>query len=83
MPDPSEWGEPLDPSQVVNPIVFQFRPNKFVKVKSDKLDEWEKLFVQHVGFAPAHHEQMSKPAWYGSPGGSVTGCNGGWDDCDD
>lgn len=76
MAESHRWGEALDPSEVVNPVVFNFRPNKYLKVAEDRLGDWERLFAEKVGFRPAG---LSNP-WAGSPGGSISGSNADWDD---
>lgn len=75
-----DWGEELDPSEVVNPVVFYFRPNKYVKVGADRLRDWEELFAEKVGFRPAPRAGATAMPWAGSPGGCISGSNGDWDD---
>lgn len=80
------WGEETSASDVVNPVVFHFKPKQFVKVSPENLAKWEEFFLQHVGLRPVPQGQPGAaerlPAWYGSPGGSISGSNGDWDDCD-
>lgn len=78
MTSADEWGEELDASAVVNPVVLHFRPNKYLKVDEEHLEEWEQFFLENVGFRPPAE---SRAPWAGSPGGGVSGSNGGWDDC--
>ena len=72
------WGEELDPAEVVNPVVFHFRPNRYLKVGADRLADWERLFAEKVGFHPSRGAEAAP--WAGSPGGSITGSWDGWDD---
>lgn len=80
--DVSSWGEVIDAEEVNAPIVFHFKPTKFVRVADDRLRDWEQYFVENVGFAPPAAEGLRPDPWAGSPGGSISGSNGGWDDCD-
>jgi hypothetical protein len=77
--DANQWGEEIPQSEVVNPVIFHFRPKSFFQVRSDKLEEWEKFFIENVGFAPTRASATNIVA-AGWPGGGVSGCNGGWDD---
>ena len=74
--DPAYWGEELDPSRVVNPVVFNFVPNKYLKVSNDRLADWEQLFADKVGFPPNIHQGRLRQ------NESISGSNGDWDDCD-
>lgn len=76
----SEWGKVVrleDASP--GPIVFHFRPTKYLEVKPEKLKEWEQLFMKNVGLKPSRklaHE------WSGDPHETISGSNDDWDDCD-
>lgn len=79
-----EWGEEIPPSEVVNPVIFHFRPNRYFRVGREKLAEWEQFFAENVGFPPSTQEDgaaAERTAWAGSPGGGVSGSDDGWDDC--
>lgn len=81
--DVSDWGEVVEAADVEMPVVFHFKPTKFVKISEDKLSDWEEYFAKNVGFKPP--QQTGGPGarpWAGSPGGSISGSDDGWDDCD-
>lgn len=76
-------GQPFSQDQNFSPIVFHFKPNKYLIVANDKLKEWEEYFAENVGLRFDKNLAQS--------GGVVTqmrrseticGCNDGWDDCD-
>jgi hypothetical protein len=81
MNDPEEWGEEIPADQVVNPIVFHFRPTQFVPTAPEDRQVWEQFFTENVGFpppAPAMASVTAQPAPY--PNGGESGSNNGWDD---
>ena len=47
-----DWGEVVEPAEAVGPIVFQFRPTRYVKEAPERLKEWEAFFVENTGLAP-------------------------------
>lgn len=61
------------------PVVFAFRPTKILQVNPEKLEEWEKIFVENVGMKPDREQAMR---WSGDPKETISGSNGDWDDCD-
>jgi hypothetical protein len=63
--------------QVVNPMVFHFRPHSFVAVSAENRAKFEKFFEENVGFPPPKISDDLRPAW---PNGGISGSNGGWDD---
>jgi hypothetical protein len=79
----NRWGEvvKLD-RKTTGPIVFHFRPNKYMRVNEAHLKEWEKLFAAYVGVPPnrAHFKELYE--WSGDPGETISGSNNGWDECD-
>lgn len=80
MSDAKQWGEEIPLSEVVNPVIFHFRPKSFVQVKPEKLDEWEQFFAENVGFPPRRASSDQPSAAVRWPGGGISGSNGGWDD---
>lgn len=78
-----EWGHPEERVAAVEesrfPVVFAFRPTKFLVVNPDKRDEWEKLFVDNVGMRP---DREAASRWSGDPKETISGSNSDWDDCD-
>jgi hypothetical protein len=75
------WGKEVSIDQVVNPVVFHFRPHTFVAVSAENRAKFEKYFEENVGFPPpttTSGDQSLRAAW---PNGGISGSNGGWDDC--
>jgi len=70
----------------VAPVVFNFRPAKYVVVAPEHLKEWEDLFAKKIGFPPdrAKLKQMLPRGWSGDPKETISGsnCPEIWDDCD-
>lgn len=77
---PEEWGEEVPADQVVNPVVFHFRPHTFVAVSEKNRAKFEKYFEENVGFPPPKVDtpQAARASY---PNGGISGSNGGWDDC--
>jgi hypothetical protein len=93
------WGEEiaLRPSGT-GPIVFHFRPTKYLLVKKEKRAEWEAMFRKYVGAVPdkallpelRQHRGDHAPVpelrgdypWSGDPHETISGSGDGWDDCD-
>jgi hypothetical protein len=77
------WGETIPPDQVVNPIVYQFRPNRYVQVDDAHRAQFEEYFRENIGFPPppAAGSQGVRPEqsapW---PNGGISGSNNDWDD---
>jgi len=77
-------GQSISQDRNFSPIVFHFRPTKYLVVADDKLKEWEEYFAENVGLrfdknlaqsggdvsAQMHRKE------------SISGSNGDWDDCD-
>lgn len=61
------------------PVVFAFRPTKFLTVAPDKLRDWEELFEKNVGTLPSREAAYR---WSGDPKETISGSNNDWDDCD-
>jgi hypothetical protein len=72
-----EWGEEIPLSKVVNPIIFHFRPNKYLRVGPERRKEWEQFFEENVGFRPSAPVGARAAKW---PNGGISGSNDGWDD---
>ena len=78
-----EWGEVLPPSEVVDPIIFHFRPNKILTVAPGHRADFEKFFEENVGFPPPPESPSTSPStrmMSRYPNGGISGSNGGWDD---
>ncbi|MGH2617953.1 MAG: hypothetical protein ACRDJC_22215 [Thermomicrobiales bacterium] len=76
-----EWGEVIPPSEVVDPIIFHFRPNKILSIAPEHRADFEKFFEENVGFPPPPvpaSGSMEMRAAY--PNGGISGSNDGWDD---
>src|SRR5215210_2667946 len=78
-------GQPFSQGQNFSPIVFHFKPNKYLIVADDKLKEWEEYFAENVGLR--FDKNLVKGG--GDDGArmmdmheSISGSNGDWDDCD-
>jgi hypothetical protein len=80
--DPHYWGKEIPHSEVINPVVFNFRPDKFLAVDAEHRKDWEKFFHENVGVPPRSAVESAPgrmlPARY--PNGGISGSNGGWDD---
>ncbi len=80
-----KWGEVVELNEVgkqgmsTSPIVFHFRPTKYLKVAPDRLKDWEKYFAKNVGLPPDRKAAMM---WSGDPKETISGSNDDWDDCD-
>ena len=55
------------------PIIFNFRPTSFEFVGPERHEEWTRLMREHVGM---HAVRDFDPCE------TISGCSGGWDDCD-
>lgn len=73
-----EWGERVVELDEGGPVVFHFRPTKYLVVSPERRKEWEKLFVENVGLRP----DRTLARWSGDPRETISGSNDGWDDCD-
>ena len=76
----SDWGEEIPVTEVVNPVVFHFRPNKFLKVNEAHRADWERFFQQNVGFPPHSAVEAGPGVAARWPNGGISGSNDGWDD---
>jgi hypothetical protein len=72
---PDYWGEELRSEEVVNPLVFHFKPDRFIRVAPERLRDWEQLFLENVGLRPAREARAGGVVSY-----TVSGSAGGWDD---
>lgn len=75
-----EWGEEIPRSEVVDPVVFYFRPTKWIAIDEAHRADFEKFFFENVGFkvpAASSGVQSRLPAY---PNGGISGSNEGWDD---
>ena len=77
------WGEVVElDRRKTGPIVFHFTPTKYMRVNEAHLKDWEKLFAAYVGVPPNREQFKMQYDWSGDPGETISGSNGGWDDCD-
>jgi hypothetical protein len=75
-----DWGDVVELSQQeTGPIVFHFRPNKYMRVAPERLKEWEEFFAANVGLRP--DPELAR-MWSGDPKETISGSNDDWDDCD-
>ena len=75
-----EWGDRVTElgSERAGPVVFHFRPTKYLEVAEDRLKDWEQLFIENVGLRP--DRDLAK--WSGDPNETISGSGSDWDDCD-
>jgi hypothetical protein len=73
-----EWGDVVELGDRTGPVVFHFRPTKYIQVEPDRLKDWEKLFMENVGLLP----DRELVGWSGDPKETISGSNDDWDDCD-
>lgn len=79
---PSEdWGEVVELKEGTGPIVFHFRPTKYIKVEESRREEWERFTEQNTGLRPSRKLAMEY-RWSGDPKETISGSNDGWDDSD-
>lgn len=75
------WGEEIPAAEVVDPVIFHFRPTKILAISPERRADFEKFFEENVGFPPPKRSSGSAAAraakW---PNGGISGSNDGWDD---
>ena len=78
--DIRDWGERITEvgDERAGPVVFHFRPTRYLEVKPDRLDDWKDLFVKNVGLRP----DRDLVGWSGDPNETISGSGDDWDDCD-
>lgn len=76
------WGKEITPEMFrkedkLHPIVFNFRPIRFVKVSPDRIKDWEEEFAKKIGMRllPNANEHCATVSGSGGVGGD-------WDDSD-
>jgi len=89
-----DWGRIVEIEQVSEqdretlggpyPIVFHFRPNRFIVVSDDKREDWAKHFEANVGALPKKPtlDRRLLEGWSGDPKETISGSNSDWDDSD-
>jgi hypothetical protein len=79
--DAQEWGEEIPRDEVIDPVVFHFRPTKWIVIDEAHRADFEDFFFENVGFkVPAAVAPGVRPALPAYPNGGTSGSNGGWDD---
>lgn len=78
--------KPQKPGKIA-PLMFNFRPAKYIVVAPDHLKEWEELFAKQIGFPPDRKKLfngLQECGWSGDPKETISGsnCPDIWDDCD-
>jgi hypothetical protein len=78
--DEREWGREIVEvgEERAGPVVFHFRPTRYLRVSPDRLRDWEELFAKNVGL---RLDRGLLPMG-DDPGGTISGSNDDWDDCD-
>ncbi len=79
-----DWGEIVDPSEFTRaghvPVVYHFQPKTYVRVAPERLQEWERYFVENVGIVPDHGRAAS---WMEQArSATMSGSHDCWDDAD-
>ncbi len=77
---PKSWGKEVPLDEVVNPVVFHFRPHTFVAVSAKNRAKFKKYFEENVGFPPPRMKGVQAKRAARWPNGGISGSNGGWDD---
>jgi hypothetical protein len=72
------WGDEIAASDVVDPILFNFRPNKWVHVDAEHRADFERFFQENVGFHPSAAVKGAQAVRWPTEG--ISGSNEGWDD---
>lgn len=90
--DIENWGEVVGLNEVAAriadktagpiPVVFHFRPTKFLVVAQDHLKDWERYVAENVGLSRLPQVEDGGYPWTGDPRETISGSAGGWDDCD-
>ena len=80
--DESEWADKDSTVEELRdgrlPVVFAFRPTRYMRVAPAKLREWEEVFAENVGTRP---DKALAQRW--SEGYlTFSGSGSDWDDCD-
>lgn len=78
--DAQEWGEEIPQGEVVNPVVFHFRPTKWIAIDEAHRADFENFFFENVGFKVPAAIPGVRPYLAAYPNGGISGSNGGWDD---
>jgi len=71
------WGTTVNLSESTGPIVFHFRPTKYMKVAPDHLKDWEQFTLQNTGQLPDLNSLPRR-----NPTATISGSGEGWDDSD-
>jgi len=74
------WGDRIASEDVVDPIVFHFKPTSYVQIDAEHRDEFEAYFRENIGFPPPPMNERTPSLAARWPYGGTSGSNGGWDD---
>jgi hypothetical protein len=78
--DVERWGEIVESiSAEEMPLVFHFRPQRYIRVSEHRVGEWAEVFQKELGIRPSLEDDDDGP--YG-PQPTISGSGDGWDDCD-
>ena len=77
----SKWGEVVQDQEglAATPVVYHFRPTKYVKVAPERLREWERYFAKNVGFPPKDGAPSLR---LHARSATMSGSHDCWDDAD-
>jgi hypothetical protein len=62
MNETEEWGEVMPSSEVVDPIIFHFRPNNILAISPEHRADFERFFEENVGFPPPSESPSESPS---------------------
>jgi hypothetical protein len=71
-----QWGEVVTEEEAA-PVLYHFRPTRYVKVAPQRLRDWEAYFVKNVGLSPD-----SKASLVEGRSATMSGSYDCWDDAD-
>jgi hypothetical protein len=74
-----DWGRLVEGSGAATPVVYQFRPTRYVRVAPERLQEWEEYFAKNVGLVPEHG---ASSLGLHNRSATMSGSHHAWDDAD-
>jgi hypothetical protein len=74
------WGEVVEDAELeATPVVYHFRPTRYVRVSPRRLQEWERYFEANVGFPPTKGASSLR---LDARSATMSGSHDSWDDAD-
>ena len=75
-----DWGRLVDEeAEEATPVVYHFRPTRYVRVAPERLREWEEYFAENVGLVPEHGASSLDLKGRSA---TMSGSHHAWDDAD-